>query len=131
MGTKKFKVETCLMSSDHSPVSVTINSLISNKEKQPILHNQRTDWELFRIKLDETISLDCPLKTATNIDMVGENLTKIIQAAAWFSTPNMKTTHYSEYIPIAIEHKISEKLQLRKQGYNQEHLKILINLMSI
>jgi hypothetical protein len=57
--TKKCKVETCLdLSSDHSIVMLTVYSQILNKEKQPSLHNSKTDWDAFREKLDSLISLN-------------------------------------------------------------------------
>lgn len=54
----------------------TLHSKIAIKERQPFLHNNRTNWNLFREKLDETIYLECPLKTEIVIEMAVEGLTR-------------------------------------------------------
>jgi hypothetical protein len=92
--TKKCKVETCLdLSSDHSIVMLTVYSQILNKEKQPSLHNSKTDWDAFREKLDSLISLNQPLKTEVDIETAVEYLTKSIQEAAWSATPTYEAPH--------------------------------------
>jgi hypothetical protein len=114
--TKKCKVETCLdLSSDHSIVMLTVYSQILNKEKQPSLHNSKTDWDAFREKLDSLISLNQPLKTEVDIETAVEYLTKSIQEAAWSATPTYEAPHRKNEISTIVKDKIAEKRHLRKQ----------------
>lgn len=113
---KKCKAKPCFdLSSDHSIVMLTIYSKILNKEKQPSLHNSRTDWYAFREKLDYLISLDQPLKTEVDIERAVEYLTKKVQEAAWFATPIYEPHQRKNEISPSVKEKIAEKRQLRKQ----------------
>lgn len=113
--TKRCEAESCLdLSSDHSPILITIYSQILNRDKQPSLHSKRTDWNLFRHKLDDLITLRCPLKTEMDIETAIHDLTINIQEAAWFATPLSKTFSENEEMPYIIKQKIAEKRHLRK-----------------
>lgn len=106
------------LSSDHSPIIATISANIIKKTKPAILHNSRTNWDYFREILDNQISLKISLKTADEIDEAVEYLNRVIQTAAWQSTPeitnNAKTLNY----PIHIKQKIAEKRRLRRIWQN-------------
>lgn len=113
--TKKCKAESCLeLSSDHSPVILTVYKKILNKEAEPYLHNKRTDWDLFRHKLEDLTSLKIPLRSEIDIEEAVERLTKNIQEAAWFATPKHKIFSKKNDMPTTIMEKIMEKRHLRK-----------------
>lgn len=114
--TKKCVTESNYdLSSDHSLVIITVYSKIPNKVKQPSLYNGKTNWNVFRDKLDNLISLDQKLKTELDIEIAVENLTKNIQEAAWLATPDYKTLQYHTETCPTIKEKIAVRRRLRKQ----------------
>ncbi|KMQ87932.1 reverse transcriptase [Lasius niger] len=62
------KVETCLeLSSDHTPVILTLSDSIIYKEPSSSLTNKKTDWDKYSTYLEENI-LNVPLKTYDQIE---------------------------------------------------------------
>lgn len=113
----RFKVESCtdLLSSDHTPIIVTLSTHVILMEKPLTLSNKRTNWQQFRQLLDELLNLDIPLKTNRDIDEATEHLTKSIQQAAWNSTPEtIKATNPTYNCPTQIQQTIMKKRKLRK-----------------
>lgn len=106
------------LSSDHSPIILTLYAKVAEKHQGPYLCNQYTNWELFRQKLDENIELNVALKTPQNIEDAIGNLTKEIQKAAWYATPNVITNKSKDDNPIIVKEKIIIKRRLRKKWQN-------------
>lgn len=114
--TKKCSVESCLeLTSDHTPILITMCAQILGKPKKPSLYSIKTDWNYFREILNKHIHLDIPLKTELDIEEAVENITKAIQNAAWQATPDIKEQNYHEKCPTIIKQKIAEKRQARKR----------------
>ena len=108
--------ETCLdLSSDHSPIIVTLSAEILLKKRSPSLCSKKTDWAQFKEILDTKISCSIPLKTEQDIDVAIEYLCKNIQEAAWESTPEQHATKRAPSCPIYIRKLISDKRKLRRQ----------------
>jgi len=69
------------------------------KERKIFLTNKRTDWDLFRSTLEETITFLLKLKTPSGIEVVLQKLTNDITEAAKVATPkiargnNQETTY--------------------------------------
>lgn len=116
LNTSQIRAESCLdLSSDHSPVIVTVYSQIIRKQKQPTLYSRKTNWDMFRHHLDERLTVNISLKTETQIEHAVENLTKSIQTAAWLATPDRNATYINESCPVVVKEKIALKRKLRKQ----------------
>ena len=116
LNISQIRTQTSLdLSSDHSPVIVTVHSQIVRRQKQPTLYSRLTDWDLFRRHLDDLITLNIPLKTDTHIEYAVETLTKSIQTAAWMATPDRNMTQINESCPVIVREKIAYKRMLRKQ----------------
>lgn len=114
--TKRTKIESCLdLSSDHTPIILYIFLEIVKNVKRPTLTSKKTNWDLFRKKLDDLIPSDVPLKTDNDIENAVQTLTTCIQQAAWYATPDALETHINEELPITIKQKIMEKRKIRKQ----------------
>jgi hypothetical protein len=58
----------CDLSSDHSPVLVTLRTNAKNREKQPHLSNRHTNWDDFRHLVNEKLTLTVPLQSDENIE---------------------------------------------------------------
>ncbi|PNF19341.1 putative RNA-directed DNA polymerase from transposon X-element [Cryptotermes secundus] len=116
LNTKKFLVESSLdLTSDHTPIIVTMYAQILEKPKEPSLHSKNTNWNLFRETLDKIVTLETPLKTEADIDDEVERLTKAIQLAAWQATPDRNDKGIKKNSPIIVKQKIAEKRRARKR----------------
>lgn len=116
INARQLKIESCLdLSSDHSPIIVTLHSYILEKQKQPTLYSKKTNWEVYRTTLDEIINLNVSLKTPEELNVVVTNFTKAIQNAAWIATPDHNQVTVKEKCPIVVKEKILEKRKLRKK----------------
>lgn len=78
------------LTSDHTPVLLSLNAAVILKKKKQNLTNRLTDWELFRELLEESINLRASLKTKQELDLQSENFIRILQDAAKQSTPESK-----------------------------------------
>jgi hypothetical protein len=56
------------LSSDHSPVLITLTSHAVNQEKQPRLSNRHTNWVDFRHLINWRLTLNVSLKTEKDIE---------------------------------------------------------------
>lgn len=106
------------LSSDHTPIIVTMYSEILHINRQPTLCNKQTNWEIFEEQIEELIDLQISLKTTQEIDQEVCKLTKAIQKAAWAATPEQKTLQQKNKCPIIIKQKIAEKRKLRQRWQN-------------
>lgn len=109
------------LSSDHSPVMVTLSSKIIKKQKPATLVNKRTNWELFRTLIEDNISTKIPLKTAEEIDSAVENITRSIQQASWNSTPELESSVKQQHCSKVVKDAIAEKRKLRKRWMVTRH----------
>lgn len=71
------------LSSDHSPILVSLSAKIIDTPSAPTLTNQKTNWEVFRDVVEDRLAIDLPLKTGAEIDEALEHLIQTIQQAAW------------------------------------------------
>jgi len=79
-----------------------------------VLVNKKTDWEGFRMTIDERIKLSVPIQTEEQLDFEVEKFINDIQAA-WENTPEMKRRLKGNYYPNKILELISEKRKARKK----------------
>jgi hypothetical protein len=109
-------IESCCdLSSDHSPVILTISLHVIFKEVQAQLLTARTDLEYFRLLVKRRINLNVILKHEDEIDDAVDNLTKAIQLSAWEATPSLPLVQrYQNHYPLYIREKIVERRQLRR-----------------
>jgi hypothetical protein len=103
------------LSSDHSPVLITLHSRFVPTPSAPTLNTKTTDWTSFRKILQTTLILQAPLKTEQNIEGYVHHLVQNIQQAAWNSTPPPHTPLHMNSCAHPIKQKIVEKRKLRKQ----------------
>lgn len=116
VGTNYIKAESCLeLSSDHSPVLITLSSEVFINQKPPVLCNRLTDWMEFRRIIDSNLSCNLTLKNQSNIDQATYQLCSTIQEAAWAATPELQQTQCLNTYPKSIKDKIAEKRKLRKR----------------
>lgn len=132
ISNKNITVESCLdLSSDHSPVIVTVNSQVIEKGKPAGLHNKRTNWDNFRTLLKSTLCLKIPLKTENDITEAIEHFNLCIQQATWNSTPISSTNVRENSCLQAIRDMIALKRNLRKKWQSTRSLEIKTKLKTI
>lgn len=112
-----YKVETLNdLSSDHSPVALTIFSGVMLQRIPPNLHNKKTDWNEFRRNLTNKISPNVSLKSNLELENAVQELTVHIQSAAWEATPPQQpASQNKDFTPGHVKEMIAEKRRLRKR----------------
>jgi hypothetical protein len=75
------------LSSDHSPVLITLTSHALNQEKQPSLSNRHTNWDEFRHLINQRLTLNVSLKPKEDIEAAVKFFNDTIQWAGWNATP--------------------------------------------
>lgn len=109
------------IASDHTPVIATINSSVVLKEKPITLCNNKTDWDLFRDKIEEKLNLAISLKNAKELEDAVEYFTTLVQGAAWESTPTTTPKQKQVNCPLNVREMINEKRRLRNTWQRTRH----------
>lgn len=100
INNRKNNVESSLdLSSDHSPVIITMCSDIQHITKRPFLCSKSTNWELFREKMEDLIDINISLKTTEEIDEAVDKVTKAIQTAARAATAEQERQQKKRKMP--------------------------------
>ena len=116
---KYMKAESCQdLSSDHSPVIITLSTNILYNEESPTLTSRYTNWDFFRTIIAEEINLNISLKNENDINEAVEHLTCLIQTAAWKSTPKTKPNYSIGQLSTDIKQLIEHKRRIRKKWQN-------------
>lgn len=103
------------LSSDHTPVIMTISESVIQKQDTPFLVNNKTNWELFTYLLSDKISLQKPLKTKNQIEDEVDNLIEAIQLSAWESSPKPQKPNNNSTYPKEIRELVAKKRKARKK----------------
>lgn len=127
------------LNSDHSSVLLTLNVSPPLRQESPKLFNHTTNKIKFHDIVDQQIKLNIKLKSYDDLDLAVNNLTNLIQTAAWSSTVTSLNPSKTPAIPVHIREIIVEKRRSRalyqrtrlpshKQKYNKlaNHLKKLL-----
>ena len=104
------------LSSDHSPVLLTLNLHPIQSPRSPSLIAGSTNWNKFQILLDTRIDLHIPLKTSDDIDSAVHKFTEVIQQSAWESLETRRSSFLntsSYYLPQYIRLLITAKRRAR------------------
>lgn len=110
------KVDTSLdLSSDHTPVILTLSDTVISKPSSPALTNRRTDWEGFRSELERTISLNVSLKSTEELDNEARSFRDQLQYAAKNNTPSIDHKLPGKNYPREVKILIQEKRKARKK----------------
>ena len=78
------------LTSDHTPVLLSLNAKVITEKQKQKLTNKYTDWNLFREKLEETVNLKVCLKTREELEQQTIIFIENIRIAARHATPASK-----------------------------------------
>jgi hypothetical protein len=92
-----------------------LNAKAEVKPRKCVLHNEDTNWALFRELINISLKEKARLKTELDINMAVERFNLSSQEAAWKSTPISTKRDSKLFIACHILDKILEKRRLRKQ----------------
>jgi hypothetical protein len=110
--------QSCLdLSSNHSPVFVTLTSHAINQDKQPSLSNRSTNWDYFSHLIHQQLILQVPLKTTTDIEAAVKFFNGNGSAGSCKATPKLPTACRIHGCPITIQQKLAEKRKLRRDWH--------------
>ncbi|KAF0772091.1 Uncharacterized protein FWK35_00009874 [Aphis craccivora] len=109
------------LNSDHSSVLLTLNLSLPLRQESPKLFNRTTNKIKFHATFDQQIKLNIKLKSYDDLDLAVNNLTNLIQTAAWSSTVTSLNPSKTPAILVHIREIIVEKLR-SKDLYQQTHL---------
>ena len=103
------------LSSDHTPIILTLSENPIQKPHNPVLVNKGTDWISFRIELARNIDLKTSIETQEDLETELSKLVNSIQSAAWNNTPEIKIKLHGINYPREVIHLIREKRKARKK----------------
>ena len=124
------KVESSLeLSSDHTPVLVTIFDQAKLNDQNASLHSKQTNWEQFRVKVSQSLALNISLKTPIEVEEAIQMFNNCIQHAAWDSTPAPNNRNVPKILSSEVAELIKNKRKLRKrwQQFRDPQLKKALN----
>jgi len=88
MSRLNFRANSCLeLSSDHSPVIITVSNEVQSTERPCRLHSNITDWDYFREQVRESLNNKMRLKTEDDVMLAAEHFNYYTQQTAWNATP--------------------------------------------
>jgi hypothetical protein len=91
------------LSSDCTSVIATVSTEPVNKKTTPRLHNRRTNWDDYRIIIEEVANFNISLKSPDDVDIALTTYIGILQEAAQQATPTPKPQTRSINIPSEIK----------------------------
>jgi hypothetical protein len=101
------------LSSDHTPIILTINAHPIVQPTVPQLVTSKTNWNLFTTHIHEQLNLQIPLKTPDDIDSAVQTITGVLIEAAWTSTPPRRCNATSTNSPLHIRELVTAKRRAR------------------
>lgn len=113
---KCVKVENiCDLTSDHTPVLLTVGTSVIKKPKKQNLTNKHTDWNKFREMLSNLITLQIRLKTTEELELQSQKFIEHVRTAAKHATPVAKEVTENEVnYPNEIRNLIKERRKARR-----------------
>jgi hypothetical protein len=103
------------LTSDHTPVIMSLSTTVIKKLPPPKLTTRNTDWTSLQRHLESTVNLNLRMKSPEDIDDAVQHFTRVVQDAAWKSTPQSRQTETTTTdTPLYIRQLIAEKRRARR-----------------
>jgi hypothetical protein len=101
------------LSSDHTPIIATLSTIPKTNNPLPSLHNFKTNWEVYRLHIQNNTDLAVRLKSPDDIERETLAFTTLIQQAAKKATPQLPRKQDTNYISWEIKQLIAQKRKAR------------------
>jgi len=105
------------LNSDHSSIIMTLSETVIKKPIKPTLSNKTTDWESFKIQLDQEVNLDIDLATNDQLDKAVANFTELIQQTVWSNTKTVTHKTPGFNYPMEVRNLVKNKRKLRRSWH--------------
>lgn len=116
LSTSFTKVERSLdLSSDHTPIVLTLSETVITKPPALALTNRMTDWNGFSEYLENSIVLNVPLKTKEQLENNVKLSTEQLQQAAKKCTPELKQRVSGKNYSLETKQMILDKRSARRK----------------
>jgi hypothetical protein len=102
------------LSSDHSPIILTVSKFIIHRTIIPTLHNKNTKWTQFQNIIEEEIELNISLKNQNEIDAAITTLTTTLIRAAKQAKPQTDKQKQTKTLPLEIKKLVAIKSKANK-----------------
>ena len=110
------------LSSDHSPIILTLSETLIRQEATLSLINKTTDWESFQINLNNLVKLNISLQSKEELDYETEKFITDIQQAAWKNTAKTQPVKKGQICyPMEVKKLVVEKRKARRKWQNTRH----------
>ena len=110
------------LSSDHTPVIVSLSAAAINKSPPPKLTTRNTNWNTFQNYLEENTNLNVRLKSPTDLDKAVYSFSTLVQKAAWLSTPpTEQRAPVTPNRPLHIRQLVAAKRRARRVWQRTRH----------
>ena len=110
------------LSSDHTPVTVSLRAAAINKTPPPKLTTRNTDWNTFQNYLEEKTNLNVRLKSPTDLDKAAHSFNTLVQKVAWLSTPaTEQRVPFTPNTPLHIRQLDAAKRRARRVWQRTRH----------
>lgn len=103
------------LSSDHSPIILTVSRFNIHNRTKSKLHNKNTDWKQYRNNVHDALVLNTSLKNPNEIDDAISTLTTILTRAAQQATPQIGQQKQTNTLPLEIKKLIAVKRKARSK----------------
>jgi len=102
------------LSSDHSPVLLTMHTRITHQTRPPTLTSKTTDWVTFQNYINENLTLQVPLKTDRDIE---DYVHHLVQYKSYSRLPgSLRQTPLNTQTKTPV-HRFSNRKYSTKEGY--------------
>ena len=97
------------LTSDHTPIIVTISTTIAVRQPAPRLHTSHTNWTIYKTAVRDKVNSTMKLKTCKDIEIATANFIGILQQAAQAATPKRHPLSPARNLPSEIKRLIAIK----------------------
>lgn len=102
------------LSSDHTPIVLTLSDTLLYKQTTPKLTSKYTDWDIFREEVDKRINLHLRLKTPVELEEALANFSSVLVQAANIATPDAGSAQTSATsYPLKVRKLVKERRKAR------------------
>ncbi|KMQ87670.1 rna-directed dna polymerase from mobile element jockey-like protein [Lasius niger] len=122
LSTSFTKVEGSLdLSSDHTPIVLTLSETVITEPPALALTNRMTDWDGFSVYLENSIVLNVPLKIKEQLENNVKLFTEQLQQAAKKFTPELKQRIPRKNYSLETKQLILDKRRARRKWQLTRH----------
>jgi hypothetical protein len=103
------------LTSDHTPIIITISTIVATRRVLPRLHTLHTNWTIYKTVVHDKVTTTMNLKTREDIETAATTIIDILQHAAKAATPTRNPSRLVSNLPSDIKHLVAIKRRARSK----------------